>query len=365
MSGGGSRAAAFALGGLRALADLDLLGDVTVISGISGGSLAAAAYAFGPPSFGDFDDLLSASLRRGLTVDIVRRVMNPAFLSKRVGATLVSLPKAAVRRNSNRSFNRTDALADVLRSRFFGKRLLSDVSRVCDVVISATDLRTTNAVRFGSTSSACSVYGSMVEPVEIADAVAASAAFPILLPPVRRTFTFESSAGRQRDFLSMSDGGIYDNLGTSVFETGRSADFSQHVYDVDYLIVCDAGRGRLGRDARLVGPWRLKRAFDVTYRKAQDRSRRHLYDAVAAGEVAGVVHAYLGMDDSRLPVPIPDLVGAERVRSYPTNFSAMPETDLDAIATRGEQLVRVLAEFYCPQLVAAAATLPRPGCGHG
>lgn len=359
MSGGGSRAAAFALGGLRALADLDLLGDVSVISGISGGSLAAAVYAFGPASFGEFDDSLSAGLRRGLTVDTVRRVISPAFVGTRVGAALISLPRAAAHLGSYRSFNRTDALADVLRSRFFGDRLLSDVARVCDVVLSATDLRTTNAVRFGSGSSACSAYGTIVEPVEIAEAVAASAAFPVLLPPVRRTFTFESSVGRQREYLSMSDGGIYDNLATSVFESGRSTDYSQHVYDVDYLVVCDAGRGRLGRDARLAGPWRLKRAFDVTYRKAQDRSRHHLYDAVAVGEVTGVVHAYLGMDDGRLPVPIPDLVSAERVRGYATNFSAMTEADLDAIATRGEQLVRVLAEFYCPELVAAAAPLSR------
>lgn len=351
MSGGGSRAAAFALGGLRALADLDLLRHVTVISGISGGSLAAAVYAYGPRSFEEFDDILTGGLRRGLTVDIVRRVLSPHFVSKRVGAAIRSLPTVVTRRSAHRSFNRTDAFADVLRDRFFGERLLSDVSRVCDVVISATDLRTTNAVRFGSTASACSVYGSIVEPVQVADAVAASAAFPLLLPPVRRTFTFETSARSQPDHVSMSDGGIYDNLATSVFEGGRSKDFSQHVYDIDYLIVCDAGRGRLGRDVRLGGPWRLKRAFDVTYRKAQDRSRRHLYDAVEVGDISGVVHAYLGMDDARLPLSIPDLVTADAVRTYATNFSAMPPVDLDAIATRGEQLVRVLAEFYCPALV--------------
>ncbi|WP_179199448.1 patatin-like phospholipase family protein, partial [Streptomyces viridochromogenes] len=42
LSGGGSRAAAFHLGCLRALHDRDLLDSIRVVSGISGGSLLAA-----------------------------------------------------------------------------------------------------------------------------------------------------------------------------------------------------------------------------------------------------------------------------------------------------------------------------------
>jgi len=49
-------------------------------------------------------------------------------------------------------------------------------------VISATDLITTNAVRFGSQVSSCSAHGRITEPIPVAEAVAASAAFPILLP---------------------------------------------------------------------------------------------------------------------------------------------------------------------------------------
>jgi hypothetical protein len=56
------------------------------------------------------------------------------------------------------------------------------------------------------------------------------------------------------------------------------------------------------------------------------------------------------MVDDRLPVPVPDLVPADRVRNYPTNFRAMSQTDLDLISLRGEQLARTLLSHYCPEL---------------
>lgn len=61
--------------------------------------------------------------------------------------------------------------------------------------------------------------------------------------------------------------------------------------------------------------------------------------------------AYLGMRDDRLPVAASDLVPRERVVTYPTNFAAMRQVDLDALAGRGEQLIRTLLPYYCPELL--------------
>jgi hypothetical protein len=72
--------------------------------------------------------------------------------------------------------------------------------------------------------------------------------------------------------------------------------------------------------------------------------------AARTGQIRGFVHSYLGMPDHRLPVPVADLVPCERVRTYGTNFKAMKPDDLEAIATRGEQLTRTLIAHYCPQL---------------
>ena len=61
LSGGGFRATAFGLGALRALYDRGVLDDVTVVSGISGGSLLAAMWAYGPGSFAPRSRSTSAS----------------------------------------------------------------------------------------------------------------------------------------------------------------------------------------------------------------------------------------------------------------------------------------------------------------
>src|SRR5258708_37620447 len=78
LSGGGSRAAAFHLGCLRALHDRGLLPRVQVISGVSGGALLAALYAYGPPSFDEFDAMATEFLRRGFPWGAAPRLLASA-----------------------------------------------------------------------------------------------------------------------------------------------------------------------------------------------------------------------------------------------------------------------------------------------
>jgi predicted acylesterase/phospholipase RssA len=247
----------------------------------------------------------------------------------------------------------TSPTPPALAARGFGDRLLDQVTHPgLATVITATDLRTSNAVRFGSLRSSCSVYGTIQEPVRVAEAVAASGAFPLLLPAVERAYSFrrEPAHTPQRHVVLLTDGGIYDNLGLSVLEPGRSSTHTPHTYDVDYIIACDAGRGRLPLVKGHFATSRIKRSFDVTYRRAQDASRGRLNQAAAAGLIQGFIHPYLGMPDGRLPMPVADLIPAQDVRHYPTNFRAMSESKLDAISLRGEQLTRTLLAHYCPVL---------------
>jgi predicted acylesterase/phospholipase RssA len=353
LSGGGFRATCFGLGCLRALNDRDLLRHVTVISGISGGSLLAAQYAYGPERFDEFDALAVDQLRRGLQLEIIARALRPKALVRNVAHA----SRAALVRSHGepvtRAANRTDALRDTLAARAFGDRLLDQVSHAgLATVITATDLRTSNAVRFGSLRSSCSAYGSIEEPIRVADAVAASGAFPLLLPAAERTYTFRRHPDDPpaKHVVLLTDGGVYDNLGLSVLEPGRSAAHTAHAYDVNYIIACDAGRGRLPLASGHFAGARLRRSFDVVHQRAQDASRGRLHEAAAAGLIDGFIHAYLGMPDDRLPIPVCDLVPASRVRNYPTNFRAMAESDLNAISLRGEQLTRNLLSHYCPEL---------------
>ncbi len=356
LSGGGFRAAAFHLGCLRALYDRDLLHRVQVVSGVSGGALLAALWAYGPAEFSAFDELAVGVLRRGLQSEFVRRALRPVPLIRSLAsagrALLPGQTTTTGRSPWLRRPTRTDALAAVLAARVFADRRLDAVTHPgLEVVLTACDLRTSNAMRFGSACSSCSRHGVIVEPVDVATAVAASAAFPPLLPAMERTFTFRDRAGgEQRQVVVLADGGVYDNLALTPLEPGRSTLYTAHIYRVRHVVACDAGRGPLALITPHLWAQRVARSFDVVHRRAQDAGRARLHQAAEAGQLDGFVLAYLGMRDERLPAPLADLVPRDRVAGYPTNFKAMTQAELDLLALRGEQLVRTLLPAYCPQL---------------
>ena len=347
LSGGGFRATAFGLGSLRALHDRGLLEQIAVVSGISGGSLLAAMWAYGPEQFEEFDESVVDLLRTGLQLELARRAFAPMAVFQATTSAARSLIGHQPRKHS-----RTDALVSALAERSFGARSITETTRLdLETVISSTDLRTGNAVRFGSALSASSPYGTILDDVTVAEAVSASAAFPILLPALSREYEFQRSNGtRHRERLVMTDGGVYDNLGLAPLLPGRNSRYSSHVYDLDYIIAIDAGRGRLERKAsRFIGG-RVAQSFDITHTKSQDAARSRIHAVGASAEIKGFLHIYLGMRDDRLPLPVADFVQRGRVQSYPTNFSQMPAADLDSIAMRGEQLTRALIAAYTPDL---------------
>jgi len=382
LSGGGSRAAAFHLGCLRALHDRGLLPRVRVMSGVSGGALLAALYAYGPPTFEEFDALATAALRRGLQRAIVRRfltsvrglqsllslgalpvrsLLNEAKLLKTSGSRQPVKDGFSPRRmqaalshtvTDVRRVNRTTAFVDVLERQLFGTRTMSQVAHPgLDVVLTACDLGTGGAVRFGSKVSACTRVGTILDDVHVATAVAASAAYPVLLPALEERFHFRTRAGQEFDqVLLLTDGGVYDNLGLSVLDVTRDEWYTPHVYEVDYVVACDAGAGRTQLAAPHIWPTRMKRVVEIMHAQAQHGERARLFGAASSGKRAGFVYAYLGMHDERVPVPVADLVPRDAVAWYPTDFRAMPQSDLDALSTRGEQLVRTLLPRYCPSL---------------
>ncbi|MBS1885621.1 MAG: ThiF family adenylyltransferase [Actinobacteria bacterium] len=364
LSGGGSRAIAFHLGCLRALHDRGALERVRVVSGVSGGAVAAAAYAFGNGSFADFEEEVETLLRRGLGREVARRaLLSPRLLSS-TAAQVVSastvLGTAARSRlglggqrphpPARRWATRTDALEATLADRLFDQLTLNSPRREgLDVILTASDLRSGSAVRFGSRESGIwrADLGRIAEPIQVATAVAASAAYPLFLPSIDREFGFEGRGGeRRRARVVLSDGGLFDNLGTSCLEPGRSSKYSYNVFDVDYVVACDAGRGILGDAFPVTALGRLSRSFEVTHRKLQDGARARLHRFAADGHLAGFAMPYLGQQDRALPYLPPDLVSRDEVVRYPTDFSPMSQANLDLLSRRGEQLTHIVIERW-------------------
>jgi integrative and conjugative element protein (TIGR02256 family) len=363
LSGGGARAIAFHLGCLRALHDRGALERVRVVSGVSGGAVAAAVYAYGDGFFTDFEEETEELLRRGLGKEIARRALLGPRVLNSAAAQLVSASSAlggAARSRlglgknphspSRRWSTRTDALEATLADRLFDQITLNAPRREgLDVILTASDLRSGSAVRFGSRESGIwrKQFGRFAEPVPVATAVAASAAYPLFLPSIDREFDFEGRDGeRHRSRVLLSDGGLFDNLGTSCLEPGRSAEHSYNVYDVDYIIACDAGRGLLDDAFPVTAPGRLARSFELTHRKLQDSARARLHQLSAAGRLSGFAMPYLGQQDRALPYLPVDLVSRDEVVGYPTDFSPMPQVKLDQLSRRGEQLTHLVIERW-------------------
>jgi predicted acylesterase/phospholipase RssA len=306
-------------------------------------------WAYGPADFIDFDDQVVQLLQRGMQLRLATGTLSPLRLVRRS----VDLVASVHPRGRNRpSRNRTDVLADLLAAEVFGDKLMPDVTHPgLATVLSATDLITARAVRFGSDVSSLSLHGRIVEPVRVADAVAASAAYPLAFPAVQRTYTFQRANTFHQRRVALTDGGVFDNLGLSVLEPGRDLRYTDHVYPVDYIVAADAGRQEPGDSAARVLPMRIKRSYDITYKKSQDGTRSRLHAAADTGALSGFVHAYLGQRDERLPEPPPNLVPLNRVNNFPTNLRAITDDDLDALTQRGRQLTRLLLNLYIPTLL--------------
>lgn len=382
LSGGGSRAIAFHLGCLRAMHDRGLLSQVKVISSVSGGSVVNGMYSYSDDDFDAFDARVCELLRRGLARSILREAVLSRVLFSSIGTNLIAGTSAVAagllsfgitgcrivgvdgeaiskgRKKFHAPLSRwtsvTSAFEQALKSRLFGETLIADKRRGdVQTVINACELRTGAAFRFGSGGSGCWRFGSLKENrVSLATAVAASAAYPILLPAIDRSFDFVDNAGKEgRKRVIITDGGIFDNLGVTCLEPGRSRAFSQQAFDLDYIICCDAGQGIYDDDVYpYYWPGRMIRSFEAVYRKANDGVRARMYEHVNSGRLKGFVLSYLGQIDTSLPYRPPDLVRRGEVYKYPTNFSPMAEADIKRLSSRGEQLTRMLIARYCPEL---------------
>ena len=359
LSGGGSRAIAFHLGCMRALEDRGVLDDIDVISSVSGGSIIGAMFAYSNDDFTEFDERVVNLLKAGIDKKIVMELFTSTAILHELLAYICGKPLSLIARIVGRQpfmrrrVSRTLSFQKVLAEKLYGTKRITDERRNnIDIVINGTELRTGTSMRFGSKESACWRLGKIMDNnnITVAEAVAASAAYPVFFPAIDREYIFNKKDKGEIKRTILSDGGIYENLGVNCLLPGRNPKYSSNVFNLDYIISCNAGHGMFNEKSVPYGILtRLKQTFETTMRKAQDSVMKDLHQYKTTGRIKGFVLPYLGQQDESLPFSWPDLVNRDKV-NYPTNFRPMKEEDIQTLTNRGEQLTRLLLDYYCPEL---------------
>ncbi len=376
LSGGGSRAVAFHLGTLRALDDLDLLDEVNVISGVSGGSLMTGIVGYSNAPFRDVDEKTVSFLRTGLVRPALRKLVNPKRLMPLIwNVIVVSIPTLLMEILSGfvsrlagvlpgirpisdviskchwplrRRYSRTHVMADVIEDIVGSHTCDAETRQGKNIVFNACELRTGTAFRMSNEMFGSWRFGwAPAGEIRLADAIAASAAYPALLPPFDWYRKFEKTGVIKKQRVIITDGGVFENLGISLMEPGRNPAFSSINYKPEILIASDAGAGQFtGEDLPSTLPSRMVQVVSAVMRKVQDATKARLHNYAHTGEIARFVYVGLGQIDHRVYLKPASWVCREEVISYPTDFSSMSEENIRKLSDRGEAITRALATQY-------------------
>lgn len=212
LSGGGSRAAAFHRGVLRGLSDLGMLDDVDVVSAVSGGSVFAAAWMAAKwrgRSLAEFLDDIATELTRG-------------FIARTIGWRVLKLIAPA--------YTRSNLLAETFDHALLHGMKLGDLPERPALCMNVSVMNTGQVGRFsregfsstglrpaGAPATSNPVASLPMYPVALA--AAASAAFPIGLPPIYLLWgrelpvEWQNEGLRSNSKIALTDGGVLENLG--------------------------------------------------------------------------------------------------------------------------------------------------------
>jgi predicted acylesterase/phospholipase RssA len=261
LSGGGYRAATYALGTIDMLDELDLLKDVKLLSTVSGGTFTGVTYAAWiseEKSYGQFYDDLYNFL---LTTNCIERALDDLYNTPSPsGSQDLSLIRSAARVYDDTLF-KGRKFKPLMDKTGYGKRFL-------ELIYNSTEFRKGNSFRFRAShnpnvnagNGSFNVAMDIAAEIQLADIVAASSCFPAAFEPLRfpEDLYWESGLADIRsrliqgieiaghkyesgfeneygDCLSvpLMDGGIYDNQGIS---NAVLAD-EKHIFDL--FLICD------------------------------------------------------------------------------------------------------------------------------
>ena len=368
LSGGGFRATLFHIGSLLRINEAALLGLIDEYTSVSGGSIISAYLGvhWSDLNFDDagvvtnFDEIIVGPIREfcGRTIDvgtILGGLVNP-----------IRHPSDLLINNYRKHLFQDKTLQD-LPAREAGPRF----------TIYATSLQTGASVVFSHEYLSEYHLGRLAFPnIPIAQAVAASSAFPPPLCPVKLRVDPDAwVAGNISDLhadrylkeiLLLADGGIYDNLGLERLDRL-----------CDQILVSDAGApfavDRKGWTTRFSQLARTKRTLDIMSEQVRALRTRNLVRKFIRKEKQGTYWG-IGTPISDYPLAQMGLAAAlmsdneetGRIAALRTRLNKFDEQEQVALINWGYALADAALRSRFDSALPEAVGLPfSPGKGHG
>ncbi len=344
LSGGGYRAMLYHLGTLWYLHHAAILAKLARVSSVSGGSITTGVLALNwTLAIGGQD-----GFRRGV-VEPIRRMASTTIDKKSILGGIF-LPGTV-----------SDRIVANYRKLLFGDKTLQDFPDTPRFVINATNVQTGSLFRFSKPYIADWRLGRYLKPrTSVAEAVAASSAFPPVLSPVRLEFAptaFSTDLGPQgrppfTTSVNLTDGGVYDNMGIETTWKRYST-----------ILVSDAG-GRMQPQERPHADWarHALRVNELIDNQVRSLRKRQIVAAFLNQDRKG---AYWGMwtDPAEYPatsaLDLPKDKAGELART-PTRLAELPDEVQERLINFGYGMAeRAVRSYYDPSAL-AATTFPYP-----
>ena len=353
LSGGGYRAMLFHVGALWRLNELGHLPKLDRVSSVSGGSITAATLALGWSTL-TFDAHDTATNLDDVLVAPLRRLADHTLDTWSVIAGLFTRGSAA------------DRVADAYRKHLFGDSTLQHLPDHPRFVVNATSLQTGDLWRFSKPYMADYKVGMIRNPeVPLAEAVAASSAFPPFLAPLHLTVDEKSFVSRgelaEKPFTTdvvLGDGGIYDNLGLeTAWKRCRT------------VLISDGG-GQMQPEGEVPGDWIREsiRVGSVIDTQVRNLRKRQAIAGFIRGDRTG---AYWGIRSTVAEfgpppgsLPCPEKATA-RLATVPTRLAELDGTTPDRLINGGYAVTDVAMRRWVLPDAPPPEQFPYPTAGIG
>ena len=348
LSGGGFRATLFHLGAVWRLNELSLLPAIDRISSVSGGSILSGLLAVKWPLL-SFEEGVAINFRQ----EIVEPIWKFCGLNVDVWAAIGSIIPGV------------NLLSRYYQVHLVGKYTLQDIPDRPEFVFNAAHLETGRNWIFSKSLLRTYKLGVVDAPTtKLSQVIAASSAFPPFFSPV--VLRLDPDDFRRSEFaelfdrvdlkkkVSLTDGGVYDNLG------------AHSIRDFETLLISDASSPMEAKDgwSPLRGlVHRSKRPIDIAIEQTRALRRHTFVTQLSNREKVGALWG-IGTAIERYPQPCPFTINSEwhsRIEVTRTRLNSFRCDEKASLINWGYlQCDLSVRSYYMPK-AAPPLTLPFPG----